>query len=106
MCICVSLCECVCACVRVRRFVRCGCARARVCVVYVLLLCVCVLWFMWQFRDADWDRLSEDIQAFDWTPLETMDPNAAAEFFTTSAMDLCEQCIQRKLSASRRHIRG
>jgi len=37
---------------------------------------------VWDYRDAQWDRLKEDLDAVDWNSMKTMSANAATSFLT------------------------
>lgn len=49
--------------------------------------------FLWYFRQADWQRLQENIADIDWEPLKTYDPSAGALLLTQTLLKLVEACV-------------
>ena len=49
----------------------------------------------WEFHKADWMRLQDKFTEHSWECMASMDPDAGAEFFTNSVLDLTQECIPR-----------
>ena len=51
---------------------------------------------VWNFGEADWARLEEELKRQDWAEMQDMRPDDAAEFLTSTIIEQAEQCIGRK----------
>ena len=51
---------------------------------------------MWQFRDADWDKLNSDIAESDWTFLQSTQPSQGASMLTEKLLHIAEETIPKK----------
>ena len=50
----------------------------------------------WQFRSADWDRLSALLNEVDWTFLQELSPDDGAQRLTRVILQAARVCIKRR----------
>ena len=57
---------------------------------------------VWQYREADWDRLIDILDLTDWSFAETLDTSSAAERMTELILDAMLACIPKRTLQERK----
>ena len=56
----------------------------------------------WKFGTADWDRLNADLEEEDWTSIEAMSTDDAANHLSKRVLELAEKSIQKTIIRDRK----
>ena len=51
---------------------------------------------VWNFANADWERLQAMLQYADWSGLENCNPDVGAEALSSKVLEIAETCIKKK----------
>ena len=57
---------------------------------------------VWQFRDADWEKMGDILDSTDWTFIESLDANAATEQMSTIILAAMDDCIPQRILKERK----